>query len=225
MFLNPCLTRPPNFNHESVETTQRLLSVHQRGTHHLPLLQESLMPSLRCWFAFFGHPTLRAFRVGGNCHGRRWALICSHWSRARPSLSTIYPPPTSHPSSWWERVEVWLCDQNNCSSSLWAVELVRSGGRIVVLGVRKVEWEGAEQTISLVGVVDVVFCLPCPRAHPIRRADERAWVGRGHLCGFIVPFTTVHSRSGRPGGGLVTGTGPLFCHQWVPHNNRLEPCI
>ncbi len=67
-----------------------------------PLHQEPLIPSLRCWFAFFSHPTLHAFRVGGNCHGRRWALICSHWSHASPSLSTVDPPPTFHPSACWE---------------------------------------------------------------------------------------------------------------------------
>lgn len=53
-------------------------------------------------------------------------------------------------------MEVRLCDQNDCSSSLWAVELVRSGGRIVV---RKVEWEGAEQIISLVVLADDVVLV------------------------------------------------------------------
>lgn len=204
-FFNLALNQSPSIStNGGVERIQNLWSV-----------ELGVRPCIRSLWCLHWDADSRS-SVSRHCVLFEWVAIVMEGDELSSALIEVVPGPPSppltlHPQSTpvpggkW--VEVWLCEKINFLSSLWTEELARSRGRIADLGL---EWKwGGASHIPCCCCCFCCFVSPL-RSSTIRRASERAWVVRGHLCGFIVPFTAVHSHSGRSGGGLVTGTGPLF---------------
>lgn len=183
-------------------------------TQHLWSVELSVRPCIRRLWSLHWDADSRS-SVTRHCMLFEWVAIVMEGDELSSALIeavpgppspplTLHPQSTPVPGGKW--VEVWLCEKINFLSSLWTVELARSRGRTADLGVQN---DGMKMGRGFTHPLLLLFRLAPAFIH-IRRASERAWVVRGHLCGFIVPFTAVHSHSGRSGGGLVTGTGPLF---------------
>lgn len=100
---------------------------------------------------------------------------------------TLHPQSTPVPGGKW--VEVWLCEKINFLSSLWTVELARSRGRIVDLGVQK---DGMKMGRGFTHPLLLLFRLAPAFIH-IRRASGRAGVSGERA--FVWVHHSIHSSS------------------------------